>query len=124
MNTIKTCCFLGYRSQNFKFNEQNENCLWIRELISQEIERTILKDYTHFIYNISSDIDIWIAETVIKLKKKHSHITFESAISYKHMVNKSDLIIVIYQGDMGTTKQTIKYAKYKNKKITTISILE
>lgn len=160
----KTCCFTGHRPQSFhfKYNEEHEDCIKIKNMLSQAIEDALLNGYTHFISGMAIGVDTWAAEAVIELKHKYPYITLEAAIpcenqdskwnpqakkrycallklcdekiilqkgySYdcmmkrnNYMVGKSGMVIAVYMGNCGGTKQTIDYAKSQNKDIVVIS---
>jgi len=80
---LNTCCFTGHRPQNFnfKFDEENNNYLQIKDLL-QKIIIKLLEDYyvTHFISGMALGIDQLAAEIILELKKYYSQITLECAI--------------------------------------------
>lgn len=160
----KTCCYTGHRPKKFTFqyNERHPDCLKIKNLIERETEKAIQKGYDYFISGMAIGVDIWAAETVLKLKEKYPHIQLEAAIpcanqertwptssqqryqniltqadvvhyvsqeAYqpylmierdKYMVNKSSLLIAVFDGSKGGTKHTFDYAVKKGIEIVRI----
>lgn len=83
MSEAKTCCFTGHRLQSlpFRFNEQDERCIRLKQLLREEIERQIVEEgVTHFISGMAIGVDMYAAEIVLELKAKYPQITLESAI--------------------------------------------
>jgi uncharacterized phage-like protein YoqJ len=80
---LNTCCFTGHRPQNFnfKFNEESNNYLKIKDLL-QKIITKLIEDYhvTHFISGMALGIDQLAAEIILELKKFYSQISLECAI--------------------------------------------
>lgn len=81
----KTCCFIGQHPQSlpWKFNEQNEQCLKMKELLKIEIIKAIENGYTTFISGMTLGFDMIFAEMVLELKKVYSHIKLIGAIPFK-----------------------------------------
>lgn len=83
MSEAKTCCFTGHRPQSlpFRFNEQDERCTRLKQLLQEEIERQIVEEgVTHFISGMAIGVDMYAAEIVLELKVRYPQITLESAI--------------------------------------------
>ena len=85
MDINTTCCFTGKRPQSlpFGFDETAEGCVKLKNKLAVEIEKAIDKGYTTFISGMALGVDLWAAEEVLKLKKKHPHIELICAIPYK-----------------------------------------
>lgn len=66
-----TCCFTGHRPQSlpWKFNEQDERCLKMKEQLRNEIIKAIKNGYTTFISGMALGFDMICAEIVLELKK-------------------------------------------------------
>ena len=78
-----TCCFTGHRLQSlpFRFNEKDERCVKLREVLKAEIERLIVDEKAaHFISGMALGVDQICAELVLELKEQYPHITLECAI--------------------------------------------
>lgn len=83
MGKVKTCCFTGHRPQSlpFRFDEQDSRCLRLKQVLRKEIERQIIEEgVTHFISGMAIGVDMYAAEIVLDLKRKHPQITLEAAI--------------------------------------------
>lgn len=70
-----TCCFTGHRPQSlpWKFNEQGERCLKMKEQLRNEIIKAIKNGYKTFISGKALGFDMICAEMVLELKK-HIHL--------------------------------------------------
>lgn len=56
----QTCCFTGHRPKGFSFgyNENNQNCLKIKNMLNRQIEILITeKKVTHFISGMALGVD-------------------------------------------------------------------
>lgn len=87
----KTCCFTGHRpeSLSFKTNEEHPDCVRLKELLRQEIERLVTENgVKHFISGMALGTDLMAAGLVLELKEKHPQITLESAIPYEEQAIK------------------------------------
>lgn len=154
MNNL-TCCFTGHRPQKIFENEQA-----IIFSLEKAIVEAVSNGYTTFITGMAYGVDIWAAEIVLRLKRKHNlklicavpHPNFEKRWSLEWqerynkivssadevhcisnyyskgcyqirniwMVDHSSLVIAAYNGTIGGTKNTIVYAKQKNKKVVNV----
>ena len=78
----KTVAFTGKRPQNlpWRFNEQDERCLRLKEKMRAEIKNRIEEDYTKFIVGMALGVDTYAAEAVLELKNSYPSITIEAAI--------------------------------------------
>ncbi len=152
-----SCCFTGHRCAKlpWKYNEEDERCIKMKEQAKKEIENAIINGYKHFYTGMALGFDIICAEIVLELKEKYSKIQLFCAIpcknqtngwsdiykqrynnilakadkitevskSYyyngcmekrnKYMVTKSSLVIALFNGKAGGTKQTLTYALSK-----------
>lgn len=105
----KTCCFTGHRPVkfSFKYNEQHPDCIKIKTLIKQEIEKVIQNRYDYFISGMALGVDMWAAEAVLQLKKTYPHVRLEAAIPclnqertwpvssqqrYRSILNQADIV--------------------------------
>ena len=72
----KTCCFTGHRPQKlpWKFNENDERCIRIKQRAEEEIEKAIIEGYTIFISGMALGFDMMCAEIVLKLSERYSNI--------------------------------------------------
>lgn len=80
-----TCCFTGHRPQSlpWKFNEQDERCLKMKEQLKNEIVEAVESGYTTFISGMALGFDIICAEIVLELKNTYPHIKIIGAIPCK-----------------------------------------
>ena len=113
-----TCCFTGHRPQGlpWKFNEQDERCLKMKEQLKNEIVKAVKSGYTTFISGMALGFDIICAEIVLELKNTYPHIKIIGAIPcktqdklwmekdkqrYKNILEKLDGIRCIYDDYIG-----------------------
>lgn len=78
-----SCCFTGHRPKSlpFGYNEEDVRCIKLKKTLAENIEGLIADcGVTHFISGMAMGIDIYAAETVLKLKEKYPFITLECAI--------------------------------------------
>ena len=79
-----TTCFTGHRPKGLPcgYNEENSSCKRIKNLLYKLTFGIICKkDVSHFITGMAEGIDIWAAETVLRIKEHtFSNITLEAAI--------------------------------------------
>ena len=80
-----TCCFTGHRPQSlpWKFDEQDERCLKMKEKLKMEIINAIKTGYTTFISGMALGFDMICAEMVLELKRTYSDIKLVGAIPCK-----------------------------------------
>ena len=79
------CCFTGHRPQSlpWKFNEQDERCLKMKEQLRNEIIKAIKNGYKTFISGMALGFDMICAEMVLELKKTYPFIKLIGAIPCK-----------------------------------------
>jgi uncharacterized phage-like protein YoqJ len=85
-----TLCFTGHRSQKlpWKFNENDERCITMKNKLRVEIENSIKNGYKTFLCGMALGFDMICAETVLDLKKKYKDIKLIGAIPCKNQDNK------------------------------------
>ena len=91
MNKQKVCCFTGHRSQKlpFRFNEQDERCIKLKEALKEEIEQIIEENgVTDFISGMAIGTDIFAAEIVLGMKKRYPQLWLECAIPCENQAAK------------------------------------
>ena len=68
-NIKHCCCFTGHRPEKLSVDENEA-----RILLKKEIRHSINDGFITFISGMARGIDIWAAETVLKLKKEGNDI--------------------------------------------------
>lgn len=78
----QTCCFTGHRCEKmpWKYNENDEKCIQMKEEIRKQIINAISKGYKYFITGMALGFDIICAEIVLKLKKVYPEIKLIGAL--------------------------------------------
>lgn len=157
----KVCCFTGHRPQSlpWRFNEQDERCIKMKNKLNEEIIKAIKNGYTTFISGMALGFDMICAEIILQLKKEYPDIKLIGAIPCKtqdklwnekdkqryknilskldgvrciyddyigpkcmlernqYMINNSSLVIALFNGKNGGTKNTLDYVKKSGIKI-------
>ena len=82
MNVNKVCSFTGHRPSkfNFKYDEEDINCIKLKVKLIDEIEKIYLSGVKYFLTGCAMGVDIWCAEIVLQLKKKYKAIELFSVI--------------------------------------------
>ncbi len=73
-----TCCFTGHRPEKLKQSEQE-----IKPLLEREIAVAIMDGFGIFITGMARGVDLWAAETVLRMKKSGYPIRLICASPYK-----------------------------------------
>lgn len=79
----KVCSFTGHRPQNlpFGFNESDERCDKLKEMLRKEIETMITdNNVTHFVSGMAIGVDTYAAEIVLEMKQRYPNIILECAL--------------------------------------------
>ena len=129
---LHRCCFTGHRPEKLFLVDREI----IKEL-EREIKAAIERGYTTFISGMARGVDIWAAEIrwsqdwqkrYKKIIKKSDYVKYVSPeyspacfqIRNEYMVNHSNLLIAVYNGEAGGTRNTLKYAKNRDVEIVVI----
>ena len=108
-----TICFTGPRCQKLPwgFNENDNRCLKMKEIIKKEIEKSISLGYKVFISGMAIGFDMICAEIVLNLKEIYPKIKLFCAIAckgqekvwnknlqerYKNILKKADTVTYLY----------------------------
>ena len=86
------CCFIGRRSNNFHFgqDEVHEDCIRLKIKMAVEIEKIRKKGVTTFLSGMAQGVDIWGAEIVLDLKRAYpdEEIRLIAVVPYKSQANR------------------------------------
>ena len=108
-----TACVTGHRSQKlpWKFNENDERCIRMKQKLKEEFIKAIERGYTTFITGMALGFDMICAEILLELKKKYKFIKIIGALPcrnqdklwpakekerYRKLLDKLDAIRCIY----------------------------
>lgn len=114
----QTACFSGHRSQNlpWRFNDEDERCLAVKNTLRLEILKAIQKNYRIFLCGMAIGFDMLCASTVLELKKDFPDLKLIGALPcktqekfwnakdkkiYREMLTKLDAIRCIYDEYIG-----------------------
>ena len=83
---LNSVCFTGHRSQKlpWRFNEQDDKCLQMKEVLYNEIESSIAEGYHTFYSGMALGFDMICVETLIELKKKYKNLKIIGALPCKN----------------------------------------
>ena len=126
-----TCCFTGHRPGKLPwgYNEADCRCQALKQKIADAVDSAYQTGYRHFICGMAQGCDFYFAEAVLSLRRARPDVTQEilSACDFetlvqdhyspgcmqrrnRYMVDHSALIIAVYDGLPGGTRQTLEYA--------------
>lgn len=91
ISTEKTCAFTGHRLHKLPGggNENSQTRIELIDRIETVIVTLIEKmGVTHFITGMAIGVDMYSADCVLRLKRKHPHITLEAAVPCKNQEAK------------------------------------
>ncbi|MGN0564180.1 MAG: SLOG family protein [Candidatus Heritagella sp.] len=71
-------CFTGHRPEKLTRSERD-----IRKDLEEEIRRTVLEGFTVFITGMARGVDIWAAQTVLKLRGEGYSVKLMCACPYE-----------------------------------------
>ena len=80
-----TCAFTGHRPERLDLSEA-EVIAWLEK----EIGRAVEAGYTQFITGMQRGVDIWAAESVLKLKAEGKSVRLIAASAFRGMENQWD----------------------------------
>jgi len=86
-----TACFTGHRPQKlpFGFNEEHPGCIALKRLLREEIQRLIGQHgVTEFLSGMALGSDIWVAETVLDLKREAPRLTLRGVLPFPQQTEK------------------------------------
>ena len=86
----KVCSFTGHRPDkfNFKYNENDVECIMLKSKLIQEIERLYFQGFKLFLTGCAMGVDIWCAEIVLDLKRKFNDIELYCIIPFEKQSEK------------------------------------
>lgn len=87
---MKTVAFTGKRPQSlpWRFNEQDQRCIRLKQTLRGEIEKCIKEGYTIFVSGMALGVDSFAAEIVLEMKKLYPLISLEAAIPCEHQSDR------------------------------------
>lgn len=87
---MKKCAFTGHRPQSlpWQFNETDQNCLKLKDLLASQISELAKNGYTDFLSGMALGIDTWAAEIVLNLRKKIPELKLHCILPCKTQAEK------------------------------------
>lgn len=81
----QTCCFTGHRPSKLPWGEDENHpgCKALKMRIAAEVDVLYAKGHRHFIMGMAQGCDMYFAEAVLELRRKHDDVTLEAAIPCK-----------------------------------------
>lgn len=89
--TKKTCTFIGFNSNKLSacWDCEDKNGISLRNYLKGEIEKQVIEqNISYFICGVGSEGDMYIAETILEIKKRYPHIILEVVINYETQVSR------------------------------------
>lgn len=89
MDRAISCCFTGHRESKLPWgdNEDNINCISLKESIYDAVEAVYRSGRRHFICGMATGCDFYFCEAVIALREEHPEVTIEAAIPFEGQSN-------------------------------------
>ena len=89
MDRAISCCFTGHRESKLPWgeNEDNINCILLKESIYDAVEAVYRSGRRHFICGMATGCDFYFCEAVIALRGEHPEVTIEAAIPFEGQSN-------------------------------------
>mgnify|MGYP001859865645 CR=1 FL=1 len=86
----KNVSFTGHRPSKFSFgyNENSVECIKLKALLINEIEKLYLLGYKTFLTGCAMGVDMWGAEIVLDLKKKFDDIKLFCIIPFENQCER------------------------------------
>lgn len=84
------CAFTGYRPQKmpFGFNESDPRCIDFKRRVKETIQALYNMGYRHFISGGALGMDMFAAEAVVELRKKHPEVILEMVSPFDDQASK------------------------------------
>ena len=125
-----TCCFTGHRPEKLPWgdDEADPRCRALKRKLADAVEAAYEEGMRHFICGMARGCDLFFAEAVLALRERRGDVTLEAAVCdletliqeryspgcmlrrNRYMVDHSALVIAVYDGAGGGTRQTLEYA--------------
>lgn len=82
MDKTKTCCFSGHRPNKLPWggNENDARCLALKAELAARLDGLYEAGYSTFICGMAIGCDMYFAEAVLELRKKHPEVRLEAAV--------------------------------------------
>jgi uncharacterized phage-like protein YoqJ len=74
---LTTCAFTGHRPANYSFkcDENDLRCKELKKIMTDCVESLITRGVNRFLSGVALGADIWAAEIINEMKKKHTDIS-------------------------------------------------
>ena len=122
-----TCCFTGHRPNKLPWgeNERDQRCLALKKAIADAVEAAYEEGFRHFICGMAmgcpGQAASWPADQQARYRAILAQCDYETVIQEhytpycmirrnRYMVDHSALLIAVYSGEAGGTRQTLEYA--------------
>ena len=159
------CCFSGHRPAKLPWgaDEDDPRCHDLKQELAARLEGVYEAGYRHFICGMAAGCDLYFAEAVLELRRRHPEVTLEAAVPCagqadswpkalrerqealvadcdevtllqrdyspgcmqrrnRYMIERSSLLLAVYDGQPGGTMNTILLARRSGCKVITIDI--
>lgn len=81
MTQETSCCFTGHRPERLPWgtDETDERCLALKKHLEQALEQAYERGCRHFVCGMARGADLYFAEAVLAMRKRHPGVTLECA---------------------------------------------
>lgn len=85
-----SCAFTGHRPQSFpwKYDEMAQECLFLKAVLTKEIEKLIDREVIEFFSGLAQGVDIWAAQIVLAQREKNPILKLHCVLPCRDQAKK------------------------------------
>lgn len=76
------CCFTGHRQRHFPFSTESAEFAAFRAALDRAVEEAAKSGRTHFLSGMCEGVDLWGAESVLRLRERDPRVTLEAVVPF------------------------------------------
>lgn len=87
---MKSCAFSGHRPNSLPwgYNENDINCLKLKQILSCQIKQLVQTGYTSFLSGLAVGSDTWTAQAVLALREENPQLKLHCILPCKNHADK------------------------------------